>query len=244
MSQYKTNQASIHPAIRKAARLWLPAAFVLPLLLVFAAVPAKADTTEQAWAKIKAAIQCTDAKTCTDAAEAKMIFDAGQAAINQDKKAGKTIKGNAGLNGFSPSGGIPVEFLVPGTLATLTFEWLDPQTLLATTGPAIAFVSYAYSQTPDVPTSFTPLGTSTNPLTDFALQYSAFSTEEAIVATPFDASGNPIFIADVDGIGNLAPGTVVQLVSPEPATLLLFGSSLLGLTAAMSARRRRKPSSR
>jgi hypothetical protein len=230
---------SPHASHSATGRRTLLAISAVTVLMAFSPIPARADTVEVAWGKIKSAIACTTDKTCKDDAEAKMIHAAGQAVIDQDKKNNKTIKGNAGLNGFPSDGVIQAEFLVPGSLNVMTFEWFNPLTLMPTTGPVIASVMYAYSQTPDIPSSYTFLGLSTNSLTDFALQFTAFSTEEAIVATPLDAMGNPIYIPDVDGIGNLASGTAVQLISPEPSTLLLIGSGLLPLAAAVRVRRRR-----
>jgi len=203
--------------------------FAVTTLLALAPVPAHADSTNEALAKIKGALLCTKEKTCTDKQEYQMIYDAGKAVIDDDKSKGKTIKGNAGLDGFPVDGVIPAEFLVPGSTNVLTFDWLNPQTLLETTGPDIAAVSYAYSQTPDDPTSFTFLGLSTDASSDFALSFTAFSMEEAIVATPYDAAGNPIYITDVDGSGNLSLGVAVDLVAPEPSTFLLLASGLLPL---------------
>lgn len=233
MPQIRSNIESLNPA---TPGLPLRIAIILAVMAV-ASIQAKADTVNTALAKIKAAILCTNQGLCSNLQEAKMIHDAGQAVIDEDKKGGKSIKGDSGLNGFPADGDILAEVLTPGSINLLTFQFLDPNTLLPTSGPSIASVFYAFSDTPDLPGSFTALGTSTNASSNFALSFTAFTTEEAIVATPLDASGNPIFIPDVNGVGNLALGVVADLVAPEPPALsLALLGGLLALTASKTGR--------
>ena len=209
--------------------------FVAAACIAALAPPAGADTVDQALAKIHLAIACTTAKACTDAEEVQKIHDAGQKVIDQDKDKKKPIKGHAGLNGVFPADGtFAVEVLAPGSLTLVSFEFLDPMTLLRTSGPLVAAVSYDYSDTPDIAASFTHLGTSSDAASDFSLAFAAFAAEQAIVATPLDAAGRPIFIADVDDIGNLAVGAAVDLVPdvPEPSTGVLLGAGLVALALA------------
>jgi hypothetical protein len=213
---------------------------VIALALVAAcSSPAVAIDTATAYARIKLAVICTDNKTCTDKEEQKKIYDAGAEMIKEEKDANKKIRGVGAINGTFPDSitGFRVEILPPGTATLLSFRWADPTLdLQPTTGPTIASVHYEYSHTLD-PGTFTPLGISTDASSNFSLPYSSFSTEQAIMGIPYDVAGAPIFIADIDGIGNIAPSVVVNLVPdlvPEPSTASLVGVTL----CAMLYRRR------
>jgi hypothetical protein len=212
-------------------RSWKPDRIALALFVVVLvlAVPfqAKAITFDMFVMRVEAAIQCTLAKKCTDAEEQTMKDAAAKAYDNEQALAMQPTIGQAFLNGQA-TGGI----LNPGTPSLLTFEYVDPSTLLQTSGPPTAEVSYAYSQTPSNPASFTFLGDSNNPATNFELPFTSFSIEEAIIATPLDSAGAPIFIPDIDGVGNVAPGLAVNLI-PEPGSLTLLAIGLLGLGAML-----------
>lgn len=78
---------------------------------------------------------------------------------------------------------------------------------------------------------FTPIGTGTNPGTDFSTGFTTEPLEPLVEAIPFDPSGNPIVIP-VSGGGNAAIGVVVALAPiPEPT-----GLSLVWPAALASAR--------
>ncbi len=127
-----------------------------------------------------------------------------------------------------------------GETGTLTFSFIDPTTRLPVTGPAVGSVAFEQSQTPDIPSSFTPIGTSTNAASDFALSYTAGSTlgtvEQEILAIPLSPAGVPIFIPGVDGFNNAEGGLTILAAIPEPSGLLVL---LLGLPAAWLTARRR-----
>jgi hypothetical protein len=183
---------------------------------------AEADTFEMFKKKVADAIKCTDDKKCTELEEHEMIANAGIARLKELMDV--TVVGLAELNGQEPAALVTV-----GSINELTYMFVDPLTLEPTTGPAISSVFYEYSPTPDVPGSFTPLGTSTDAATDFALPYLALPTEEAIVAEPlFD--GNPVFIQGVDPSDNAAVGLVTALLVPEPSTwaMMALGFACLG----------------
>jgi hypothetical protein len=105
-----------------------------------------------------------------------------------------------------------------GDSGLLTFHFISPATGLPTAGPAVAFVLYEINQNPDTP-GYTPLGISTDASTDFSFPYTVAGLEPDIQATPFDASGAPIFLPGFDG-SNVAVGSVT-IFAPEPSSLVL-----------------------
>ena len=185
---------------------------------------AEADTFEMFKKKVADAIKCTDDKKCTELEEHERIANAGLDRLKELKDANATVVGLAELNGQEPAVLVTV-----GSINQLTFMFVDPLTLEPTTGPEISSVFYEYSHTPDVPGSFTPLGTSTDAATDFALPYVALPTEVAIVAEPL-FNGNPVFIQGVDPSDNAAGGLVTALLVPELSTwaMMLVGFAGLG----------------
>jgi hypothetical protein len=199
-----------------------------------------------------AAISYVDYRICVDGAEfATDIFvlsslaEAGAiaactAAYNSEQAgAGVPAIGRPKLGGQSSS-----LMMAPGQSALLTFGFIDPATGLPVAGPATASVLYEEQVNPPDITNgttfasapYTPIGSSTDVADGFPVLFTATSSEEDIVAIPFDASGAPIFIqgvVDSTDTGetaaedNVAKGDVVQLNIPEPTTAVLFGTSLL-----------------
>jgi hypothetical protein len=124
-----------------------------------------------------------------------------------------------------------------GTIETLGFFFIDPNTGLQTSGPAVTSVRYEVSEHPDtdqieggdrVPT-FSHLGTSYDSLSNFSFSYtiSSSSFEPIIQAIPcFD--GQPIEIPGAGG-ENVAMASTINLLVPEPSTLFLFIIGMLGL---------------
>lgn len=130
--------------------------------------------------------------------------------------------------------GQPTVFAAPGTDLTLTFDFIDPSTGLATNvGPSLSRVDYYANLDPSTPGVFGLIGSSTDALTNFALPFVDVVQEPQILAVPFDLSSNAVSIIGVAG-DNDAPGTAVALV-PEPATFIP-GLMTLG---ALGWRRRR-----
>jgi hypothetical protein len=128
----------------------------------------------------------------------------------------------------------PVTFATTGEHGSLTFAYINPVTLLPTTGPTVASVLYEQSQTPNVLSSFVTIGTSTNAGADFALPYTAGLTlgtvEQQILAIPYDSAGSPIVLPGVDGDNSAQGGLTILMSVPEPATLAVLASGLLALT--------------
>jgi hypothetical protein len=83
--------------------------------------------------------------------------------------------------------------------------------------------------------SYLPLGTATDPKTNFAFSFTVTGFEPDIRATPFNL-GVPVFVRGVDGF-NAAVGDVVILPASEPSTiLLLLGAGLAYIMATLKRR--------
>ncbi len=166
----------------------------------------------------------------TVAAEAAAAA-AAWAAYYAEQPTVTSIIGQAELNRA-----FPVTFAALGETATLSFSFLNPSTLLPVTGPTIGSVIYEQSQTPDNPASFTLIGTSTNPSSDFGLAYTAGSTlttvEQEILAIPENPSGLPIVLPGVGGFNAAEGGLTILPAIPEPRGLLILLSGLLAMLLA------------
>jgi hypothetical protein len=134
-------------------------------------------------------------------------------------------------------GNFPVASVAPGSTVSLTFGFVDTVTGQFTTGgPTIGSVIYSVNTDPMNPNVFTPIGTSTNAASHFALSYVLPTGEPDIRATPFDPFGAPIVVTDIDGIGNVAVGDVINIASvpePSPMVLALVAVSLAVLVCAL-----------
>jgi PEP-CTERM motif len=124
--------------------------------------------------------------------------------------------------------------------ADLTFEWMNPMTGLPTTGPAISTVDYylwtgtGNSLDPSSST-WSLVGTSSNAASDFEFTYSFASSENIFYGVPL-SSGFQIVITGAGGY-NDAQDTVPDIVAtPEPASLFLLGSGVLGLGGLLRKR--------
>ena len=93
-----------------------------------------------------------------------------------------------------------------------------------TTGPTIGSVLYEINTDPDSPNTFTTLGISSDPSSNFALSVTLSGIEPVIRATPLDPSGAPIVISGVNGL-NVAVGTLSTLPPSEPSTDIFVHTS-------------------
>jgi hypothetical protein len=138
--------------------------------------------------------------------------------------------GEALCNGFSPVARLPI-----GDTCSLSFQFIDTLTGLPTAGgPTVGSVFYEVQTDPDHPDVFTPIGTSTDAASQFAMSFINVDFEPLVLAIPFDPAGGKIFIDDGHG-SNLAAGDVVLIPPgpvPEPSSwsVLLLGLPLLGLS--------------
>lgn len=153
--------------------------------------------------------------------------------IEQSGRIGRTM-----LAGLSPVGRFGT-----GTSVSLTFDFIDPGTGQPNGGPAITCVEYAVNLDPETPSVFTPVGESSDAADGFAVPFTVTGYEPVIRATPFDASGDPIFIDGLDG-QNVAvgyAGVIPPGVVPEPSTgwaMAPVMSTLIWLVRRRSPRRR------
>ncbi len=137
--------------------------------------------------------------------------------------------------------------LIPGsaspTTVALTFGWADPATGAPVSGgPAIGSVKYyafvGTASTPisldlNDPTVWSLVGTSAASSSDYLYEYTFPTSEQIIVAEPFDGSGDPILLGGVDGY-NAALDDEMIVVTPEPATIIVW--PLLGLVSLVAVR--------
>jgi hypothetical protein len=145
------------------------------------------------------------------------------------------------IAGVPQSPGFPDVIAGPGELLSVDFGFIDPTTSLAASGPTIGSVEYLVSTDPNNPTSYTPIGTSTDASSNFSIPYlDSTAFEPDIEAIPFDANGNAIVIPGVDGY-NAAIGSVTALAAPEPSTTrLLLAGTILILSSRLLSRLKSK----
>lgn len=110
------------------------------------------------------------------------------------------------------------------TNSTTTTTLPPPVFQADTTGPTIGSVLYEINTDPDSPDTFTTLGISSDPSSNFALSVTLSGIEPVIRATPLDPSGAPIVISGVDGL-NVAVGTLSTLPASEPSTAIFVHTS-------------------
>ncbi|MFZ6750153.1 hypothetical protein [Undibacterium sp. Ren11W] len=129
-------------------------------------------------------------------------------------------------------------FVVPGTLTSLEFQFLDPITHFVVVGPNVASVQYETIPDPEHPDVRISLGTSNDAANHFAFNFVINDIIQIIIATPLDAAGIPLFLRGVSDTDNIAAGIMVAIdntnVIPVPATAFLVMSGL-----ALIALRRR-----
>jgi hypothetical protein len=122
------------------------------------------------------------------------------------------------------SGRFPVANLPPGVPGFVQFQFIDPVTRSPLPDTEINFVTYEVKLSHGPDSSFSVLGSSNDLESNFLLPFVyTVGFEPTIRATPFDFSGNPIFIPGVDD-QNVAVGEVFDIPAlvPEPSTLLLL----------------------
>jgi hypothetical protein len=108
----------------------------------------------------------------------------------------------------------PVSDLAPGTTGLLTFQFIDPVTMFPVPGPAVASVLYEVNLDPDTDL-YLVIGSSSDTGSLFSVPFVVHGFEPDIRATPFDASGNPVFTPGLGGF-NVAAGSVVNIPVPVP----------------------------
>ena len=140
-----------------------------------------------------------------------------------------------------------VAFIAPGAHATLTFQFLDIASHLVVSGPSVASVLYETFPDTNDPATRVSLGTSTDAANGFPLDFVLNDLIELVMATPFDASGAPIFLRGIDDTDNIAQGIVVAIdssnVVPTPASVPLVWTALalLALSPTRCGKRDLRP---
>jgi MYXO-CTERM domain-containing protein len=130
------------------------------------------------------------------------------------------------INGSSD----PFETDNPAANLQLTFNYLNPATLQVGSGPQVASVMYEASLDPANPNVLTPIGSSSDSLSDFAIMWQSQGYEPLIEAIPLDSAGSPIVISGV-GEDNSAVGLdgVLYSTPDSSPTSLLLGLGMVGL---------------
>jgi hypothetical protein len=124
----------------------------------------------------------------------------------------------------------------PDVLLTFSFISLPDGQFLNV--PAIGSVLYEFNADPSFPNDFTIIGTSNDSASRFSLQWSVTGFEPIVRATPLDAIGTPIFLDEGDGL-NSAQGLAIAVQTPEPATVFITASGLLGVLWLTARKRHR-----
>ena len=131
----------------------------------------------------------------------------------------------------------PYETYIPGQTFALTFEYINPATGATTSGPAVSEVVYEAVTDPALPNNLTPIGSSSDSSSDFAITWASSGYEPMIEAIPYGANGGPIVISGVDG-DNSAVGLNGALLAPDSSqTSLLLGLGFAGLLGLRRWRR-------
>lgn len=140
------------------------------------------------------------------------------------------VMGNLIINGEGSN-----VLTTPGQMLNFTFEYIKPDTDFTAPGPPTDAVQYWMSTTPDNPNSYIFLGQSSNSGNDFSFSFTAASFEGEIEAIPM-FQFNDVVLPGLNGY-NDAPGFGGMLLTPEPQSLLLLGSGLIGAGGFLRKRR-------
>ncbi|MGO9114801.1 MAG: hypothetical protein ACLP9L_36760 [Thermoguttaceae bacterium] len=134
----------------------------------------------------------------------------------------------------------------PGDLCFAFYNLSTQQPMPIGSDPIIGSVVYEVcTDYASSPLTWTPIGTSTDAASNFALPFTCGISDSMIEAVPYDTSGNPIVFTDpVDGVSNDAIGGLdsdrVPPV-PEPASLIVWaGLGAMGLIVYARQRCRAK----
>lgn len=214
----------------------IAAAFVIAITMVVGATDAGAISKKTRDGLIKDARTATKNKTIGPKVEKAAIAAAYAAWAAEIVAPLLKVVGQVEINDQ-----FPVTEFAAGTTVTLTFDFINPDTLELTGGPAVDSVLYKVNIDPETDI-FMTIGTSSSAASHFSIPYTLGFDEPFFTATPFDAFGNPIFIAGVDDF-NDAIGSVVNINAvPEPSTLALFCIGALGILSYCRRRRGRSSS--
>ncbi len=136
----------------------------------------------------------------------------------------------------------PDPSLDEGATGLLTFQFVQAGTGLPDPGPAIGSVLYQALLDPDMPAVFTTIGESADAASDFAVSFTVEGFEPTILATPYDTSGNPIFLDGLDDL-NVAQALLVDVpveAVPEPSSISVAAAGVFGMAGLLQRRRRRR----
>jgi len=109
------------------------------------------------------------------------------------------IMGMAFIDGVGPISVGPLA----GSVASLTFQFVDVANLLPAVGPSVASVLYEADLTPDLVEDFTPIGISTDPASNFQIPWTIPASEAIVQALPLDDFGNLIQIPGDNGADDI-----------------------------------------
>jgi hypothetical protein len=215
--------------------VFAPRAIVTMLLAALAtslsAAPAQAESLSAYLETVRDTVALSAVFLFTPAEERDIIKTAYKSYLLQQKNKPVPRVGQVSIDD-----NYPTSYVMTGDGGVATFHFVDTTSELPAAGPDVDEVVYEWDTDPTDAISWVFLGSSTNPLDDFAVpftQISPYPYEALIRATPY-FTGSPVEILGVDD-ENVAVGIAAALV-PEPTSILLAAPAMFALWMARGRR--------
>jgi hypothetical protein len=200
---------------------------VLAVFLTQASTVTLAISRKQADTEVHIVHALTDNKALTGPEEVQRI----ESIWTEYYKEHPPISFWFGIGQIAFNSDFPVDSFASGTHGTFTFEFINTDTLQQQSGgTTIGYVLYEVSPHDGDP--YVPIGTSSDPASNFAFNHVMPGGEPSFEGITYDTSGNLIVFNDFDSTGNVAVGESRRVLQHSGSRTVHLG--LAGLRSCPS----------